>query len=55
MEIFPVCINCKNLIEGNKCKAFKIIPNDIWSRGETHFKPLPQQKNKIVFEPIEKK
>ena len=53
MELSPVCIECKNYIKQGACKAFKNIPSKIWSEGEEHSKPLPSQKNNIVFEPLE--
>lgn len=52
MEVAPICINCKNYTTLGTCKAFKIIPPEIWSEGEDHSKPLPGQENKIVFEPL---
>lgn len=51
MEVPPVCIKCKHYLKTSSCKAFKIIPSIIWSEGNPHTKPLPTQKNKIVFEP----
>jgi hypothetical protein len=50
-----ICFNCKHWrkIEGG-CNAFPDgIPNEITSGQNKHSKPLPDQKNKIVFEPIE--
>ena len=54
MELEPICINCKNYIGNQKCKAFDLIPTYIWSLGFGHTKPLPEQENDIVFEPMEK-
>ncbi len=56
----PICINCKNFNEllflnfEHKCKAFEKIeiPEEIWSGENNHTKPLPDQDNDIVFEPI---
>jgi len=52
-----ICFKCKNfndIIGG--CKAFPDdIPNEILSGENDHSKPLPDQKNDIVFEPIKKK
>jgi hypothetical protein len=53
------CFECKN--GGNlwgitpKCKAFQNgIPREIIYEGQPHTKPLPDQNNDIVFEPIKK-
>lgn len=53
----PICFNCKHFdIETSTCKAFPIeIPDEILSGENDHSKPLPEQKNNIVFEPIVKK
>ena len=51
----PICNGCKNHIDGLKCKAFEIIPDEILFGENDHSKPLPDQKNDIVFEPIETK
>ena len=50
-----VCFNCKHFrdIQGG-CNAFPDgIPDEITSGENKHSKPLPDQDNKIVFEPIE--
>jgi hypothetical protein len=56
MEVLDlICFKCKHfdLINGG-CDAFPNgIPDEITSGENKHFKPLPNQKNKIVFEPIE--
>ena len=52
MEAIPICANCKHHIKNNKCKAFDVIPSLIWSEADDHSKPLPNQTNDIVFEPI---
>ena len=45
-----ICFKCKNWNEYNSgCKAFKKIPKEIIENNK-HDKPLPEQKNKIVFE-----
>ena len=52
----PICIDCKNynLDKGN-CKAFpKGIPDEIYLGDNDHAKPLKEQTNNIVFEPIKK-
>ena len=51
----PVCIKCKNYIKGLKCKAFDEIPDKILLGDNDHTKPLKEQKNDIVFEPIKEK
>jgi hypothetical protein len=50
----PVCNYCKNHIKGLKCKAFDVIPKEILFMYNNHTKPLPEQTNEIVFEPINK-
>lgn len=49
----PICYDCKHLDKTDrKCLAFKNeIPDEIWLDGEKHSKPLPDQKNDIVFTP----
>lgn len=49
-----ICDNCKHLNEGGfGCKAFeKGIPDDIIVNN-SHSKPLPGQKNKLVFEKLD--
>ncbi|CAB4126209.1 hypothetical protein UFOVP153_39 [uncultured Caudovirales phage] len=52
-----ICFKCKHFreIEGG-CDAFPDgIPEEITSGDNEHSKPLPDQKNDIVFEPIKKK
>lgn len=48
----PICNRCKNKLTGLKCKAFDVIPDSILTGKENHNKPLPEQENNIVFEPI---
>lgn len=54
----PICFWCKNyIINDDKktfiCKAFKNgIPDIILNSENDHSKPLPKQKNDIVFEQI---
>jgi len=48
-----VCFGCKHLIKYPRCKAFKIIPQEIRDGENNHSKPLPEQDNGIVFEPME--
>ena len=52
---FPICIGCKFYLKGEKCRAFNKIPDEILMGENNHSKPLPNQKNKITFEPIRKK
>jgi len=58
MDIDIICINCVHLFENEsyiKCEAFpKGIPETIIVGTNDHAKPLKDQKNKIVFEPIKK-
>lgn len=53
--IEPICFKCKNFdINKNTCKAFKKeIPEEILFGDNDHSKPLPEQENDLVFEPIE--
>ena len=53
-EKLPICVNCKHFNEALICPAFKKkgIPDLILSGANKHNKPLPGQKNKIVFEPL---
>ena len=50
----PICNKCKNHISGLKCKAFIQIPDEIINGLNDHSKPLINQKNDIVFKPINK-
>lgn len=48
-----LCLLCKNYLGDSKCKAFEdIIPEIILIGYSLHSKPLPEQDNNIVFEPI---
>lgn len=47
----PICNLCKHHIEGLKCKAFDVIPNEIILGENDHQKPLPNQNNDLVYEP----
>ena len=51
------CYKCKHFEEYHtiktSCSAFpKGIPNEILREGKKHNKPLPNQKNNIIFEEI---
>jgi len=56
LQNIPICARCKNFIlnkKRNLCKAFPKppgIPWEIVSGENDHSKPLPDQKNDIVFE-----
>ena len=52
----PICIRCKHFnFETSMCTAFPDeIPDEIIMGDNDHSKPLPDQENNIVFEPIEK-
>lgn len=53
-----VCNNCKHYHRNNlksfSCDAFKTIPDEILMGDNKHTKPLPTQRNNIVFEATEK-
>ncbi len=55
--IEPKCLKCKHYNrlknETLNCKAFEDIPEEILNGENDHTKPLSNQKNEIVFEPIE--
>ena len=52
-ERIAVCIGCKHYAQSLTCKAFpKGIPKEIINCDNDHSKPLPGQKNDIVFEPL---
>ena len=53
-EIYsPRCNQCKYRTKGILCKAFpKGIPDEILTGKNNHTKPLPEQKNDIVFKEI---
>ena len=50
-----ICFRCKHWRKFNGgCDAFgNDIPREITSGLNDHSKPLPEQENDIVFEPIE--
>lgn len=50
-----ICFRCKHWrIFNGGCDAFgNDIPHEITSGENDHSKPLPEQENDIVFEPIE--
>jgi hypothetical protein len=54
-KMFPICNKCKNHLDGLRCKAFSVIPDSILFGENNHSKPIPNQKNNIVFEPLSKK
>ena len=45
-----MCLNCKHYESDKKCEAFNVIPDKILFGSNDHSKPLPEQKNKLVFE-----
>lgn len=50
------CFGCKWHSGDNLCKAFNSgIPIDILSGENDHTEKHPDQKNNIVFEPVEEK
>lgn len=49
-----ICNNCKHYFGDLKCVAFpNRIPNQILLGNNNHSKPLPEQENDFVFEPID--
>lgn len=44
------CEDCKHFISGLQCKAFDVIPLEIWGNAESHTSVLPEQKGSFVFE-----
>jgi hypothetical protein len=53
MSLKTLCISCKYYEGAFFCKAFpKEIPQQILTGENDHTKPLPNQKNDIVFEAI---
>ena len=47
------CYMCKHRIQENTCEAFPAgIPEEILTGENDHTKPLPDQENDIVYEPI---
>lgn len=49
------CFLCKNYFSDLNCQAFpQGIPEEILLDENDHSKPLPQQDNDIVFEPLDK-
>ena len=47
---FSQCGYCKNHIDGLKCKAFDIIPDEIFFNELDHDKIIEGQKGDFVFE-----
>ncbi len=45
------CEDCKHFVSGLQCRAFDIIPLEIWDNAENHATVLPEQKEDFVFEP----
>lgn len=50
----PICFKCKHYDETTAtCKAFiNEIPDVIYYGDNDHSRPLPEQENNIIFEPI---
>jgi len=53
LSVEPICAKCKHLnVNTSLCPAFDgDIPDEILEGDNNHSKPLPGQKNNIVFEP----
>lgn len=49
MKGLPKCLDCKYILKGEGCKAFKQIPHEIWVNEIDHTKPYPGD-NGIRFE-----
>lgn len=49
--ISPVCNDCVHYIDGTKCRAFNVIPDEILLGDNDHSEPLAGQKNNLVFTP----
>ncbi len=47
------CNDCKNIIEGFKCKAFDLIPDDIISGENDHSQVIKGQKGDFVFDIVD--
>lgn len=48
---YSACLFCKHYISEHKCKAFDVIPYEVWN--SEHTKPYPGDKG-IRFEKISK-
>jgi hypothetical protein len=50
----PICFKCAHFDrEKLNCAAFPVeIPDEILQGDNNHTKPLPEQKNNIIFQPI---
>lgn len=44
------CEDCKHFISGLTCRAFDIIPLEIYGNAEAHTKVVPSQKGSYVFD-----
>lgn len=45
-----LCEDCKHFIKGIQCRAFDIIPLEVYGDPEGHTSVLPGQKGDYVFE-----
>ena len=45
-----LCEDCKHFIKGLQCRAFDIIPLEVFEDPEGHTSVLPGQKGDYVFE-----
>lgn len=48
-ELPYVCEDCKHFLSGLKCRAFDIIPLEIYGDAEAHTSVVPRQKGAYVF------
>lgn len=45
------CSDCKHFLGGISCKAFDVIPLEVFDAPEAHVKPIDGQTGNFVFEP----
>lgn len=45
-----LCEDCKHFIKGITCRAFDIIPLEVFENPEGHVSVVPGQKGNYVFE-----
>ena len=48
-ELPYVCEDCKHFLSGLKCRAFDLIPLEIYGDTEAHTSIVPGQKGDYVF------
>jgi len=45
----PRCFSCKHYEGDRKCKAYKVIPEDIFFKGESHRKLRGDEKEEVKY------